>query len=184
MDAIKTYDYKGHTIEIHYDEWGESPRNWDNLGTMVTFTRRYDIGDDAGFRDADELVEYLTENKDNLYYLPIFMYEHSGIALSTSPFGDRWDSGQIGYIYMTKQTAHENRLCEEEAYNVLMAEVKDMDDFVRGNVYGYKVFNDEGEELDSCWGFLGDIENCEAEAEAQVTYYDNTNPKQYELALA
>lgn len=41
-----------------------------------------------------ELKEkYGDENVFNLY-----MYSHSGVCLSLSPFNDRWDSGQIGFI--------------------------------------------------------------------------------------
>lgn len=184
MEAIKQYEYKGYTIEIHYDEWGESPREWDNLGTMATFSSRYDIGDAHNFTNAGELINYINDNEDNLYYLPVYIYDHGGIALSTSPFGDRWDSGQIGFIYMTKEKAKEEGITEYEALDRLDREVKTMDDFVRGNVYGYKVFNDEGEELDSCWGYIGRIEDCEEAAESVVDYYDRTLPKQYELTFA
>jgi hypothetical protein len=34
-----TYDYRGHTVEIHYDDNPESPREWDNLGKMVVWGR-------------------------------------------------------------------------------------------------------------------------------------------------
>lgn len=183
MEAIKTYDHKGYTIEIHYDEWGESPRNWDNFGTMACYHRRYTIGDEKQYEDPIALQEYLTTSED-MIYLPVYMYEHSGIALSTSPFGDRWDSGQIGFIYMTKEKAKEEGITEYEALDRLDREVKTMDDFVRGNVYGYKVFNDEGEELDSCWGYIGRIEDCEEAAEQVVDYYDRTLPKQYDLFCA
>lgn len=38
-------DYKGYTIKIYHDEDAESPRDWDNLGEMVCFHRRYNLGD-------------------------------------------------------------------------------------------------------------------------------------------
>lgn len=34
--------------------------------------------------------------------LPIYMYDHGGISVSTSDYGDPFDSGQIGWIYTTK----------------------------------------------------------------------------------
>ena len=40
--------------------------------------------------------------------LPVYMYEHSGIALSTGSFSDNWDSGQVGWIY----TSHKNIIKE------------------------------------------------------------------------
>ena len=43
--------------------------------------------------------------KNNVAILPLYLYDHSGLAMSTSDFGDRWDSGCVGFIYMDKDTA-------------------------------------------------------------------------------
>jgi len=36
-------------LEIEQDSSPESPRTWDNLGTMVCFHKRYDLGDDNDY---------------------------------------------------------------------------------------------------------------------------------------
>lgn len=182
MEAIKTYEHKGYTIEIHYDEWGESPREWDNMGTLVTFSSRYTIGDDHNFTNAGELINFIEDNKDKLYYLPVYMYDHGGIAISTKPYSCPWDSGQIGYIYAEKEKSKEDKL--PYPYAALENEVDILNDYLQGRVYGYKIFNDEGEELDSCWGYIGDMGYCEEAAEQVVDYYDRTMPKQYDLFCA
>lgn len=179
---IKQYEHKGYTIEIHYDEWGESPREWDNLGTMACYNKRYTLGDDKQYEDAYALREYL-EGGDALY-LPIYMYDHGGIALSTNSFDCLWDSGLLGYIYVSRDKVKAEGLTEEKALAILKGEVDTYDDYVQGKVYGYKVFNDEGEELDSCWGFIGDMDHCEKEAESVADYYDRTMPKQYDMFCA
>ncbi|MCM1223370.1 MAG: hypothetical protein NC548_53875 [Lachnospiraceae bacterium] len=42
-------------------------------------------------------------------WLPIWLYDHSGITVScgerTGQYADRWDSGQLGFIIMLKETA-------------------------------------------------------------------------------
>lgn len=43
--------------------------------------------------------------KSKVAILPLYLYDHSGLAMSTSDFGDRWDSGCVGFIYMDKDTA-------------------------------------------------------------------------------
>lgn len=43
--------------------------------------------------------------KDKVAILPLYLYDHSGLAMSTNDFGDRWDSGCVGFIYMDKNTA-------------------------------------------------------------------------------
>lgn len=37
--------------------------------------------------------------------LPLFLYDHSGITMNTSGFHCPWDSGRVGWIYMSKETA-------------------------------------------------------------------------------
>lgn len=182
MDTLaKQIDHNGYKIEIHYDQHGgESPRDWDNAGTMAIYHRRYDFGDKLEFSDLDDLQAYLASG--DCYVLPIYMYEHSGVTISTSPFSCGWDSGQVGYIYMTKEKARAEGLTDPLA--TLENEVKTMDSYIRGEVYGYIVYDADDQELDSCWGYLGDADWCIEEAKSVADYYERTTPKQYELALA
>lgn len=54
MDAIETKEYKGFDIKIYNDDPVESPREWDNLGKMVCFHSRYNLGDEHEYKDAKE----------------------------------------------------------------------------------------------------------------------------------
>lgn len=47
-----------------------------------------------------ELTEIIGESH---IILPIYAYEHGGITLSTGSFSCPWDSGQVGWIYATKE---------------------------------------------------------------------------------
>lgn len=167
---IESLEHKGFKIEIHQDEWGESPREWDNLGTMVIFHPRYNLGDKHSFRSAEDAIEFMNNAQDDIYWLPVYMYEHSGITISTTPFGCRWDSGQVGFIYVTKEHADKEGVID--ALAVLEGEIENLDQYIRGENYGYKVIDGEGTEVDSCWGFLGDMDYCVSEAKAVVDYYD------------
>jgi hypothetical protein len=44
-DVVEEMEYKGYKIKIVFDEDIWSPRDWDNLGTMVCWHRRYKLGD-------------------------------------------------------------------------------------------------------------------------------------------
>ena len=44
MESIKIVNYKRFDIEYWYDEYSESPRNWDNVGKMICFHKNYEIG--------------------------------------------------------------------------------------------------------------------------------------------
>jgi len=39
--------------------------------------------------------------------LPLYLYDHSGITMSTGKFSCPWDSGQVGWIYCTIEKAME-----------------------------------------------------------------------------
>jgi len=177
---IQIINRNGYKIEIHYDQYGgESPRDWDNAGTMAIYHRNYNFGDKLEFSNTDDLDEYLASG--SVYALPIYMYDHGGVTISTSPFGCRWDSGQVGYIYISKEKAKAEGLTDPLA--TLENEVTLMDSYLRGEVFGYQVYDAEGDELDSCWGFIGDIKYCIEEAEAAADYYECITPKQFQLAL-
>ena len=83
--------------------------------------------------------------------------------------GDRWDSGQVGFVYIRKEDVRNEfsiKRCGQritERCNVLLdGEVETYDKYLRGEVYGYRVFKvTDGveEEMDSCWGFY-DEDDC------------------------
>lgn len=75
----------------------------------------------------------------NLCILPLYLFDHSGITMNTSGFSCGWDSGQVGYIYVTKETwlkEHDRDFVQEEAVKYLKAEVETYDQYLTGDVYG------------------------------------------------
>ena len=95
--------------------------------------------------------------------LPLNLYDHSGITMSTSKFSCPWDSGQVGYIYVTtdslkKEYGKISPKVKAYALKTLQTEVEIYDDYLTGNSYGYRLeqkIKGEWEEIDSCYGFLG-----------------------------
>jgi hypothetical protein len=193
MEAVETKRIGKYEIEIVPDSDPESPREWDNLGTMVCQHRRYNLGDKHDY-DLSNCTSWSDVQRE-LGYPPIilnlYLYDHSGITISCSPFGDPWDSGQVGFIFATEETLIKEygRIDEEiisKAKSVLEAEVKTYDEYLRGDVYGYRIYEvctcDHGhehrEEIDSCWGYYGGEEGCMEEAESVVNYKIDKNAKQ------
>ncbi len=160
--------YKNYIIKIEQDDDTMSPREWDNLGQMVCFHRGYNLGDKHNFKTPEDLQDYLEDNKENLIVLPLYLYDHSGITMSTASFSCSWDSGQVGFIYCKKGT---EGLTDQQIIENLEAEVKTYDQYLTGDVYGYIVEDLTGEHIDSCWGFYG-REDAIAEAKALIDYYE------------
>ncbi|MCP6727260.1 MAG: hypothetical protein KJI69_04490 [Patescibacteria group bacterium] len=169
MTIYKTFKHKkdaNRLLEIHYDENPESPREWDaHNGIMVCCHNRYNLGDKQ-FEDAQILVEHINEIKP-LVKLPLYLLDHSGITISTSDFNDKWDSGQVGFIYTTKEKlkklGHKKIPTKKKLIEWLKSEVSVYDDYLRGNVFGYIEYkidqcnldHDHKEQIDSVWGFYG-----------------------------
>lgn len=193
-----------HLLEIHSDDSPFSPRDDDNLGTMVCWHGRYNLGDKHDFSDPEafyrslaedyvntpegqvvidrfirfnfdhlklhkcnsgdgtytivvnedgdglrgdnpyvgnyfdsesEAIEFLEEEKEELrdnaldemnmellrdifrpfvVMLPLNLYDHGGITMSTGSFSCSWDSGKVGWIYATKE-----RFIKETGYDEL-----------------------------------------------------------------
>lgn len=200
-------------LRVLQDDSPCSPREWDNLGTMVCSHRRYNLGDEQDFEPeyagnwGDHTAEYFSQESgididpdnyqesvekilnwvaDNVVLNNLYLYDHSGITISSSPFSCRWDSGQLGFHYCTLKQAIENWSLPkdstwdttiEEWYGenkgeqvslrtvverMLEGEVETYDQYLRGDVYRFVVEEWDPTpgvgwvHLDSCGGFYGD----------------------------
>ena len=175
---------KGNYITRTYqDQSPDSPRSWDNLTTMLCFHNRYDLGDKTHYKSNmfegwEDMKNKLIDTEDVHTILPLYLYDHSGITISTSPFGCNWDSGQIGWIFITNQTIKDEGIDESKVEEYLKSDVETYDQYLTGDVYGYKVFkvetcnqgHEHEEELDSCWGYYGEDE-CMNEGVSIMEHY-------------
>jgi hypothetical protein len=92
----------------------------------------------------------------------LYLYDHSGISISTSPFSCRWDSGQIGFVLVSKKQALEeyggvrvSSKTKVKIESVVEAEVKTYTQYVEGEVYGFQIVDEDDDIVDSCYGFYG-----------------------------
>lgn len=165
-------EYKGYDIEISYDPescWG-SPRDWDNLSRMVCFHGRYFLGDKTDLNSSmfsgwEELKQYLIKKEKAVIIKPLYLYDHSGITISTSPFSCPWDSGQIGFVYVTRKDLLDEygkkrvtKKEKEKAEKILDSEVNVYDNYLVGNVFRYDIYDKNGNGVESCCGFICDSE--------------------------
>lgn len=178
---VNKFETENNVLEIMYDECADSPRSWDNLGTIVAWHSRYSLSEEdySDYRafleentyqyfETDEGLENASDErlmdlfkKDHII-LPVYMYEHSGVVLNTHGFSCPWDSGQVGFIYVSKEKVRSEygvkRITKkllEKVEGVLASEIEVYSDYVDGNVYGYVLKDKEGNDVDSCWGFIG-----------------------------
>ena len=180
-------------IRDKYGEWDRDDlikiaymgRARDCLGTeSVTRERMGEI------RDAIGKGEYVG--------MPVYAYVHSGATISTSPFSCPWDSGQSGFVYVTREGAVAGwgkKLLTAEVRKKALAAcegfVKEFATYLEDGMWGYvaeelakrhvkvtsldgtKVLSEYDEEtweqVDSCWGFAG----CDWKTNGMAGYIDH-----------
>lgn len=166
-------NYKGFTIKVMQDSGAESPR-WDGCYStqMICFHNSYPLGDKHKFESPKEVERHIKKTK--AIALPLYLYDHSGITMNTTGFNCRWDSRQVGMIYIEREKILKEFKVKRLTKNLikeikarLIAEVETYDCYLRGEVYGYTI-EQNGNELDSCWGYYGHAEYCLEQAKEQA----------------
>lgn len=128
---MKDKEGNKYTLKIEQDDCPESPRDWDNVATMVCWHGKRSLGDNHNYDNSDEFFEDILYNicgmsyedfeelstrekyklackSDKIYIKELNAYEHGDITISTSngyPYNDRWDAGCVGWIYVSKERA-------------------------------------------------------------------------------
>ena len=146
----------------------DSPREWDcNATTMIAFHRRYHLGDDHDFR-VDEydgwraLKRAITKKCDPVVIYPVYGYDHGNIVLSTSPFGCSFDSGQVGFIMITRESMNTlgYKRATARVKDILMSIVEEELDvynaYLSGDVYDV---TDENGDTYTCYGYPAELKN-------------------------
>lgn len=170
-------------LNVFYDDDANSPREWDNLGTMLCFHRRYTLGDKNPFSandfDSWEELENILRTEENAHtILPLSLYDHSGISMSVGGPSCAWDSGQVGFIYVTKEKVEAEGIDGSKVEEYLRGEVEAYNQYLTEDVFRYEISRvsvcDHGcehtELVDSCGGYFGE-DYCIEEAKSALNYY-------------
>ena len=177
-EPLETYEFGSFTAKIFLDEMGWDPRENDNVGEILYTSSRYTLGDRRV--DADEIRE-ITEDPEAIW-LPVYAYIHGGVTISTVGKGqyiDRWDGGMCGIIYAYRNNVRkmgikpwgDHETIEDAVHAILEGEIEEYDMYLRGDVYGIVVEDENEEEIESCWGYYGwDYAREEAQRQAESYY--------------
>ena len=199
MDAVETFKVGNKTVKIVIDEDAESPRNdgRDNCDMFILFHKNYNLGDkheyvSSQFSGWDEMEKQIIKDHKPVEMRRIYLYDHSGITIADHPFSCPWDSGMIGFALISRESALKEmsakkvtKKVKEWAKKYLDATIEEYDQYIRGNCFGYIVEDEDGEHLDSCYGFIGDLDYVKQEATeaAQSIPAKDEDPNQLKLAF-
>lgn len=141
----------GVRLTIKVDEDGWNPREDWNVSTFICSHNGYLLGDEHDINSDDyssweEFLEKGIKKKYNdiVFIKPLYLYDHSGITISDEPFSCRWDSGQVGYVILTKSKIRNNygvkyvtKKILDKAIKLYKHELKEYDHYLRGECYGF-----------------------------------------------
>lgn len=158
---------KNRTLNLIQDsESHDHPRtSCENLGTIINWHTRFNLGDEnINPKEYTSLNDIISKNtsKDDIC-LPLFLYNHSSLSLSTKPFNCRFDSSQIGIIKVSKTKIRKEYSCKkvtkkikEKVIEVLKNEILYFDKYLKGEFYILEILDNNKEIEESCAGFVGD----------------------------
>tara|TARA_B100000963_G_scaffold360444_1_gene391346 strand:- start:5676 stop:6257 length:582 start_codon:yes stop_codon:yes gene_type:complete len=169
MDEYKLPNNR--VLKVEQDTFPLNPReDWDNLGNMICFHNNYTLGDYELSKEYKPEDYYKLKKRKDVVILPLYLYDHSGITMNTTGFSCPWDSGQVGFIYVTHETIRKefgvkrvSKELREKVKGYLKGEVNVYDQYITGDVYSFFIYQKETcnlgcehEEVeDSCGGFFG-----------------------------
>ena len=207
MNIVDTIEGKnGYKIQICYDEEDESPREvWDNVGTLCLSHRKYSVANETEFKFHDyngweALQKAVVKEHGPCVILPVYMYDHSGVALSTVReccFADQWDSGVLGFIFVSHKKIrevyslkHVSNKALSKSREILVSEVELYGYYLNGETYGFHILDTNDEVIESSWGYYGNdhvksglMENAENSIQAIITSIPKPDAVQMELVL-
>jgi hypothetical protein len=135
-------------FEPRLEEWHDAEYKKRNI------LKKQDKEFDKALRELHDDRRALIQRKvEKLYVvLPLYLYDHSGITMNTTGFSCGWDSGQVGFIWMSRKTANAElgypefavktgwtAEKEKRVVELLRSEVKTYDDYITGSVYHRRV---------------------------------------------
>lgn len=151
----------GVSLYIRQDPFPCDPRReFDQLCQMVCWHRKHALGDEHSWPDPDSFEREMKSVPH--IRKPLYLYDHSGLTMSTRAFHCPWDSGQVGWICVLRSHVLEEfggkRLTSATRAKVealMDAEVSEYDSWLRGDVWTIDIKDADGEIIDSCGGYVG-----------------------------
>ena len=174
-DPVHTEVYKGFTINIHHDADYEDDLQADAVFLVTTNNRHFHHKGPLGLETPEDVSRYyiLDDGGTSPYdrdrakgggyeVFALYAYIHGGVAFSLGAHGCSFDSGQAGFVLVDRAAGWSTKP-GVDLYELMRraaeATVSHQNDINAGNVYGYEVVDQNGEQVDSCWGFVGDYDD-------------------------
>jgi hypothetical protein len=161
-------------LEIYFDNDAESPRKWDgNIGYFFTKEQRHNSPDGTkgeiynivietshtASNEQDHIVEMTRRikaetNEEVVVIYPVYRYEH-GDSVYRRGTAQGFDVSNCGFYIVTDKTLKEYGEHAKPIEALIDGELEIYTQWVNGEVYGFKLVDQDGNDIDACGGFYG-----------------------------
>lgn len=174
----ETCEASGLTLKIIADPYGgahNNPAEEDEAIVFAVLHGRYSNSERAkglGLTTPEAIEAYAHEKRATWAAFPLYLYDHSGTTYRASqggnPFVGRlpqghaeFDSGRVGSIFVDFEAVGCKKSWKKaqklaHAFKAAQGFCEYYTDWANGNIWGYVIEDEDGEHVDSCWGFIGD----------------------------
>jgi len=180
-DATLKHKSRDITVEVYRSQHPIDPLTHGGPVTLACSHGRYDLGDEDAptdqFDSWNEIEQHYRDKYDIVAMTRLYLYDHSGITISSTPFNSRFDSGIVGIGFIREQDMPDysdsemDRPSDSEVQSWIEDRVEEYDHYLQGNVYWYELIED-GESVDTCSGFYDVLPNCRNERMWDYIGYD------------
>jgi hypothetical protein len=148
----------GLLLRVGFDPEPANPLQADDpAGRAYCWHRRYDLGHQPNpYAHPSDLYEALFEQfgvknvpelkAKGTVIVPLYLYDHSGLAMSTYEYSDPWDSGQAGvWVVLPDEVQAEFGGDRDKARAYVEAAVAEYSEYLGGQVYCYEILDALGD---------------------------------------
>jgi len=134
----KVFECKNSYVVIEYFPYDLDFEIGD-LVDMALFHKRYTLLNTTNLKAEDfeswgEMKRYIEKTEKPFVIYPVSMRDHGDLYLTLGFLND-FDSGVIGYIYITKEKAQKNNLSYEEAKIIINGIIKEYEAYLNSEIY-------------------------------------------------
>ena len=162
-DFVTYYTWHNRSSSIQPNNFKDAEEWYDSIMGEGAFNRQRN----SSLQEKKGVVAFAFDICKNLskakkVAFPILSHEHSDIRYYLGTSIDYWEGSIAGFAFIDKSKVYEEfgvkkitSQIVEKVKSIVERQLKAYTDCVNGYVYGFTLYNKDGEEIDSCGGFFG-----------------------------
>lgn len=162
-------------LRIVQDEDAQSPTEFDDTVFLISEHKDFCVPSaeqtkamrQQGRRWNVDVAAEIEHRKKTHHVFLLEAYIHSGVVLALAREGNfpdrQWDVSLCGAVFVDKSETKS----KDKARDMARGKIDEWNQYLSGDVWGYIVEDENGNHIDSCWGFYG-REHAEHESAAAL----------------